>query len=108
ASYVDLAAGISSKLGLVIFTCRALGFAVLLMAFRSIAIPAQAAFANVFSVCAAFGVVTACFQWGWGLGLVGIDSASRGAPTSSFVPLIMFAVLFGLSMDSQVFLASQI
>jgi uncharacterized membrane protein YdfJ with MMPL/SSD domain len=108
ASYVDLAAGISSKLGLVIFTVIALGFAVLLMAFRSIAIPAQAAFANVFSVCAAFGVVTACFQWGWGLGLVGIDTSSSGVPIASYVPLIMFAVLFGLSMDYQVFLMSQI
>ena len=108
ASYVDLAAGISSKLGLVIFTVIALGFAVLLMAFRSVAIPAQAAFANVFSVCAAFGVVTACFQWGWGLGLVGIDTTSSGDPIASYVPLIMFAVLFGLSMDYQVFLMSQI
>ena len=108
ASYVDLAAGISSKLGLVIFTVIALGFAVLLMAFRSIAIPAQAAFANVFSVCAAFGVVTACFQWGWGVSLVGIDTSSDGVPIASYVPLIMFAVLFGLSMDYQVFLASQI
>ena len=108
ASYVDLASGISSKLGLVIFTVIALGFAVLLMAFRSIAIPAQAAFANVFSVCAAFGVVTACFQWGWGLGLVGIDTTSSGDPIASYVPLIMFAVLFGLSMDYQVFLMSQI
>jgi uncharacterized membrane protein YdfJ with MMPL/SSD domain len=108
ASYVDLAAGISSKLGLVIFTVIALGFAVLLMAFRSIAIPAQAAFANVFSVCAAFGVVTACFQFGWGVGMVGIDTASDGVPIASYVPLIMFAVLFGLSMDYQVFLMSQI
>ena len=108
ASYVDLASGISSKLGLVIFTVIALGFAVLLMAFRSMAIPAQAAFANVFSVCAAFGVVTACFQWGWGLGLVGIDTTSSGDPIASYVPLIMFAVLFGLSMDYQVFLMSQI
>jgi uncharacterized membrane protein YdfJ with MMPL/SSD domain len=108
ASYVDLASGISSKLGLVIFTVIALGFAVLLMAFRSIAIPAQAAFANVFSVSAAFGVVTACFQWGWGLGLVGVDTPNSGVPIASYVPLIMFAVLFGLSMDYQVFLMSQI
>jgi uncharacterized membrane protein YdfJ with MMPL/SSD domain len=108
ASYVDLAAGISSKLGLVIFVVIALGFAVLLMAFRSIAIPAQAAFANVFSVCAAFGVVTACFQYGWGVELVGIDTTSDGVPIASYVPLIMFAVLFGLSMDYQVFLMSQI
>jgi uncharacterized membrane protein YdfJ with MMPL/SSD domain len=108
ASYVDLASGIASKLGLVIFTVIALGFLVLLMAFRSIAIPAQAAFANVFSVCAAFGVVTACFQFGWGVGLVGIDTDSNGVPIASYVPLIMFAVLFGLSMDYQVFLMSQI
>jgi uncharacterized membrane protein YdfJ with MMPL/SSD domain len=108
ASYVDLATGISDKLGLVIFTVIALGFVVLLMAFRSIAIPAQAAFANVFSVCAAFGVVTACFQFGWGVGLVGIDTASDGVPIASYVPLIVFAVLFGLSMDYQVFLMSQI
>ena len=79
-----------------------------MMAFRSIVIPAQAAFANVLSVCAAFGVVTAGFQWGWGLGLVGIDTASSGDPIASFVPLIMFAVLFGLSMDYQVFLMSWI
>jgi uncharacterized membrane protein YdfJ with MMPL/SSD domain len=108
ASYVDLATGIAGKLGLVIFTVIALGFAVLLMAFRSIAIPAQAAFANVFSVSAAFGVVTACFQWGWGVSLVGIDTTSDGVPIASYVPLIMFAVLFGLSMDYQVFLMSQI
>ena len=108
ASYVDLASGISAKLGLVIFTVIALGFLVLLMAFRSIAISAQAAFANVLSVCAAFGVVTACFQFGWGLGLVGIDTDSSGDPIASYVPLIMFAVLFGLSMDYQVFLMSQI
>jgi uncharacterized membrane protein YdfJ with MMPL/SSD domain len=108
ASYVDLASGIASKLGLVIFTVIALGFIVLLMAFRSIAIPAQAAFANVFSVCAAFGVVTAVFQFGWGVSLLGIDTASDGVPIASYVPLIMFAVLFGLSMDYQVFLMSQI
>ncbi|MDX6607084.1 MAG: putative drug exporter of the superfamily [Solirubrobacterales bacterium] len=108
ASYVDLASAISSKLALVIFTVIALGVAVLLMAVRSMLIPVQAAFANVLSVCAAFGVVTACFQYGWGLGLVGIDTSSGSDPIASFVPLIMFAVLFGLSMDYQVFLMSQI
>jgi len=71
-------------------------------------VPAQAAVANVLSVSAAFGVVTACFQWGWGLGLVGIDTSSGTDPIASYVPLIMFAVLFGLSMDYQVFLMSQI
>jgi uncharacterized membrane protein YdfJ with MMPL/SSD domain len=53
-------------------------------------------------------VVTACFQFGWGVELVGVDTASDGVPIASYVPLIMFAVLFGLSMDYQVFLMSQI
>ena len=108
ASYVDLAAGISSRLLLVIFCVIALGFLVLLAAFRSVLVSTQAAVANVLSVCAAFGVLTACFQWGWGLNLVGLETASGTDPIASYVPLIMFAVLFGLSMDYQVFLMSQI
>jgi uncharacterized membrane protein YdfJ with MMPL/SSD domain len=108
ASYVDLASAISSRLMLVILVVIALGFIVLLTAFRSFAVAAQAAVANVLSVAAAFGVLTAVFQWGWGLSLVGLDTASGTAPIASYVPLIMFAVLFGLSMDYQVFLMSQI
>jgi uncharacterized membrane protein YdfJ with MMPL/SSD domain len=108
ASYVDLATAITDKLFLVIFTVIALGFLVLLMAFRSWIVSTQAAICNMLSVCAAFGVVTACFQFGWGLDIVGIDTASGEDPIASFVPLIMFAVLFGLSMDYQVFLMSQI
>jgi uncharacterized membrane protein YdfJ with MMPL/SSD domain len=108
ASYVDLADAISSKLFLVILVVVALGFSVLLMAFRSMLISAQAVVAVVLSVCAAFGVVTAVFQFGWGTGLVGLDTESGDDPIASFVPLIMFTVLFGLSMDYQVFLMSQI
>jgi uncharacterized membrane protein YdfJ with MMPL/SSD domain len=108
ASYVDLASAISSRLGLVILAVISLGFLVLMTAFRSVVVPAQAAVANVLSVAAAFGVLTACFQFGWGLGLVGVDTNSDSVPIASFVPLIMFAVLFGLSMDYQVFLMSQI
>jgi uncharacterized membrane protein YdfJ with MMPL/SSD domain len=108
ASYVDLASGISSKLFLVIAAVIALGFLVLMTAFRSVLVPTQAAIANVLSVMAAFGIVTACFQWGWGISLVGLDTASGTDPIASYVPLIMFAVLFGLSMDYQVFLMSQI
>ena len=108
ASYVDLAAGISARLMLVIAAVVGLGFLVLTMAFRSILVSAQAAIANVLSVCAAFGLVTLCFQEGWGISLVGLDTASGTDPIASFVPLIMFAVLFGLSMDYQVFLMSQI
>jgi uncharacterized membrane protein YdfJ with MMPL/SSD domain len=108
ASYVDLAAGISDRLMLVIAAVVALGFLVLTTAFRSVVVSTQAAVANVLSVTAAFGVVTLCFQEGWGIGLVGLDTASGTDPIASFVPLIMFAVLFGLSMDYQVFLMSQI
>jgi uncharacterized membrane protein YdfJ with MMPL/SSD domain len=108
ASYVDLAAGISSRLVLVIAAVVALGFIVLMTAFRSTLVAGQAAIANILSVTAAFGVVTLCFQEGWGLGLVGVETDSGTDPIASFVPLIMFAVLFGLSMDYQVFLVSQI
>jgi uncharacterized membrane protein YdfJ with MMPL/SSD domain len=108
ASYVDLAAGISSRLVLVILAVVALSLLLLLAAYRSLLVAAQAALTNVLSVAAAFGVLTACFQWGWGLGLVGLDTASGTDPIASYVPLMMFAVLFGLSMDYQVFLVSQI
>ncbi|MGH3013271.1 MAG: MMPL family transporter, partial [Gaiellaceae bacterium] len=100
--------GISDRLSLVILVVIALGFLVLLAAYRSLLVSAQAALANVLSVSAAFGVLTACFQWGWGVSLVGLDTASGTVPIASYVPLIMFAVLFGLSMDYQVFLISQI
>jgi uncharacterized membrane protein YdfJ with MMPL/SSD domain len=108
ASYVDLADEISSRLLLVILVVIALGFCVLLIAFRSLVVATQAAVANVLSVAAAFGVLTAVFQWGWGLSLIGLDTASGTDPIASYVPLMMFAVLFGLSMDYQVFLISQI
>ena len=108
ASYVDLAAGITSRLLLVILAVVLLSFLVLLMAYRSLIVGAQAALVNVLSVSAAFGVLTACFQWGWGLSIIGLDAPSGTDPIASYVPLMMFAVLFGLSMDYQVFLLSQV
>ena len=108
ASYIDLADAIASRLLLVILVVIALSFVVLITAFRSLVVAAQAAVANALSVAAAFGVLTAVFQWGWGLKLVGLDTASGTDPIASYVPLMMFAVLFGLSMDYQVFLISQI
>jgi uncharacterized membrane protein YdfJ with MMPL/SSD domain len=108
ASYVDLASAISSRLMLVILAVIALSFIVFLVAFRSLVVATQAAVANILSVAAAFGVLTAVFQWGWGLSLVGLDTASGTDPIASYVPLMMFAVVFGLSMDYQVFLISQI
>ncbi|MBM3666527.1 MAG: MMPL family transporter [Actinobacteria bacterium] len=108
AANMDLATGITGKLALVFLTVVSLGFLVLLMAFRSFIVATQAVIAIVLAVCAAFGVLTAVFQYGWGVSLVGIDTTSASVPIASYVPLIMFAVLFGLSMDYQVFLMSQI
>ncbi len=108
AANVDLAAEISSRLLLVIAVVLALSFVVLLIAFRSLLVPLQAAVTNLLCVAAAFGVMTAAFQWGWGIGIFGVETDSDTVPIASYVPLMMFAVLFGLSMDYQVFLLSQI
>jgi uncharacterized membrane protein YdfJ with MMPL/SSD domain len=109
ASYVDLASAISSRLFLVIFVVIGLSFCILLAAFRSFLFATQAAVANVLSVTASFGVLTAVFQKGWGLSIVGLQSSNgNSVPIASYVPLMMFAVLFGLSMDYQVFLISRI
>ncbi len=105
AGYVDLASRISAKLPLQILVVIALSFVLLIMAFRALAIPAQAAVMNLLSIGASYGVLTAIFQYGWLSGLVGLDGP---VPVVSYVPLFMFAVLFGLSMDYEVFLVSQI
>ncbi len=104
AGYIDLANQIANKLPLMIFVVVALSFLVLLMAFRSILVPIKAAAMNLISVAASYGVVTAVFQLGWGSSLIGLD---HPIPIVSFVPLLMFAILFGLSMDYEVFLMTQ-
>jgi RND superfamily putative drug exporter len=105
AAYVDLADKITSKLPLVILVVAALSFLVLLLGFRSLVLPAQAAVMNLISVGAAYGVLTLVFQEGFATSLIGLDGS---IPVVSFVPLIMFAILFGLSTDYQVFLLTQI
>ena len=105
AGYIDLATQISDKLPLMIAIVVGLSFVVLLLAFRSLLVPIKAAAMNLISVAAAYGVVTAVFQWGWASSLIGLDHA---IPIVSFVPLLMFAILFGLSMDYEVFLLTQI
>jgi putative drug exporter of the RND superfamily len=104
AGYIDLANQISEKLPLMIAIVVALSFLVLLVAFRSLLVPIKAAAMNLISVAAAYGVVTAVFQLGWGSSLIGLD---HSIPIVSFVPLLMFAILFGLSMDYEVFLLTQ-
>ncbi|MFJ4833285.1 MMPL family transporter [Streptomyces sp. NPDC088747] len=104
ASYDDFADVIVGKLPLFVSVVIGLGCALLLLAFRSIGIPLKAAVMNIAAVAAAFGVVVAIFQWGWGSELLGLG---RAGPIEPFLPVIMVSVLFGLSMDYQVFLVSR-
>ncbi|MFF9194677.1 MMPL family transporter [Streptomyces sp. NPDC014779] len=104
ASFDDFAEIIVGKLPLFVGVVIALGCVLLLLAFRSIGIPLKAALMNVMAVAGAFGVVVAIFQWGWGSELLGLGSAG---PIEPFLPVIMVSVLFGLSMDYQVFLVSR-
>ncbi len=104
AGHDDFAAAILHKLPLFLGVVVALGCALLLLAFRSVGIPLKAALMNVLAVSASFGIVVAVFQWGWGSSLLGLGG---GGPIEPFLPVIMIAVLFGLSMDYQVFLVSR-
>ncbi|MBX7550695.1 MMPL family transporter [Streptomyces sp. NPDC004232] len=104
AGYDDFADVIVGKLPLFVGAVVGLGCLLLLVAFRSLGIPAKAAVMNVAAVAAAFGIVVAVFQWGWGSELLGLG---RAGPIEPFLPVIMVSVLFGLSMDYQVFLVSR-
>ncbi len=105
AGYIDLASKISSKLPLQIAVVIVLAFCLLVLAFRTVVVPAQAAVMNLLSITASYGILTAIFQYGWGISVLG---HSDPVPIVSYVPLFMFAILFGLSMDYEVFLVSQI
>ncbi len=105
AGFVDLGERIQDRLPLFIGAVVALSFILLMMVFRSILVPLKAAIMNLLSIAAAYGVIVAIFQWGWLKGLVGLDET---VPIVSFVPMMMFAILFGLSMDYEVFLLSRI
>ena len=82
-----------------------LSFLLLMLVFHSVLVPLTAAVMNLLSVAAAYGAIVAVFQWGWAKDLIGLEST---VPIVSFVPMMMFAVLFGLSMDYQVFLLTRI
>lgn len=105
AGYIDLADAISGKLPLVIAVVLTLSFVLLLLAFRSVVVPLKAVIMNLFSIGAAFGIVTYVFGHDWSSELLGLDGAQ---PIVSYVPLMMFAILFGLSMDYEVFLMAHI
>ncbi|GAB3266267.1 MMPL family transporter [Kineosporia babensis] len=104
AIFDDFADELTSQLPLFIGVIIGLGFLLLLIAFRSVVVPLTAAVMNLIAAAASFGVLVAVFQWGWGSELIG---AGPGGPVEAFLPVIMLAVLFGLSMDYQVFLVSR-
>jgi RND superfamily putative drug exporter len=105
ARYIDIADRISDRLPLFFGIVIGVSFVLLTMVFRSLVIAFKAALMNLLSIGAAYGVVVAVFEWGWGLGLTGAD---KTGPVESFLPMMLFAVLFGLSMDYEVFLVSRI
>ncbi|MFT5268534.1 MAG: RND superfamily putative drug exporter, partial [Acidimicrobiales bacterium] len=96
---------VTSRLPLFIAAVLGLSFLLLMMVFRSVLVPLKAALLNLLSIGAAYGVLVMVFQWGWGAGLIGLEST---APIDPFIPMFMFAVLFGLSMDYEVFLLSRV
>ena len=99
----DFANVLDSKIPLFLLVIVLLGCLLLMVAFRSVVIPLVAALMNLLAVGASFGLVVAVFQWGWGSSLIG----SGTGPIEAYLPIIMIAILFGLSMDYQVFLVSR-
>jgi len=105
AIYDDFTTYITGKLPLFFSLIILLSALLLMMAFRSVLVPVKAIVMNVLTICASFGVVVAIFQWGWLGGLIGLDGK---APIESFLPVMVFAIVFGLSMDYEVFLMSRV
>jgi putative drug exporter of the RND superfamily len=104
AQHIDLTDRAAARLPWFMATIIGLSLALLTVVFRSVWVPVKAAAMNLLSIGAGYGAVVAVFQWGWGAGLLGLDGP---VPVVSMVPMIMFAVLFGLSMDYEVFLLSR-
>jgi len=104
AASIDFTHVLASKLPLFVAVVVLLSALLLLIVFRSVVIPLQAAFMNLLSIGASLGVVVAIFQWGWLGGLFNV----KGAPIQAFIPVMLFAIVFGLSMDYEVFLVSRI
>jgi RND superfamily putative drug exporter len=105
AIFEDFGRAISDKLPLFIGVVVLLSALLLMTVFRSLWVPLKAVAMNLLSIGAAFGLVVAVFQWGWGLSLLGIEGTG---PIISFFPIFLFAIVFGLSMDYEVFLMSRI
>jgi putative drug exporter of the RND superfamily len=101
----DLSDRLAERLPIFMLAVVGLSFVLLMIVFRSLFVPLKAAIMNLLSIGAAYGAIIAVFQWGWGKDLIGLEDT---IPVNPFVPLIMFAILFGLSMDYEVFLLSRV
>jgi RND superfamily putative drug exporter len=104
AAFDDIASKLQGRLPLFIGVVLALSFLLLMVVFRSILVPLKAVIMNLLSIGASYGVMVAVFQWGWGKDLIGLG---KTGPIESFLPMMMFAILFGLSMDYEVFLLTR-
>ncbi len=105
ATFSDIGDRVTSRLPLFIVAVIGLSFILLMVMFRSVLVPLKAALLNLLSIGAAYGVLVMVFQWGWGKDVIGLEST---VPIVSFIPMFMFAILFGLSMDYEVFLLSRV
>lgn len=105
ATWVDLGDRVTDRLPLFVAAVVVLSFLLLTVVFRSLLVPLKAAVMNLLSIGAAYGVLVMVFQWGWGAGLIGLETT---VPVIPFIPIFMFAILFGLSMDYEVFLLSRV
>ena len=105
ASFGDVAGRVSDRLPIFIGAVILLSFLLLMLVFRSVLVPLKAALLNLLSIGASYGVLVAVFQWGWGKDLIGLEAT---VPVVSFIPMFLFAILFGLSMDYEVFLLSRV
>ncbi|HEX4463526.1 MAG TPA: MMPL family transporter [Solirubrobacterales bacterium] len=105
AIFEDFGDAISEKLPLFIGVVVLLSALLLMIVFRSILVPLKAMVMNLLSIGAAFGLIVAVFQWGWGASIIGVDGTG---PIISFFPVFLFSIVFGLSMDYEVFLMSRI
>ncbi len=105
AGFADVGARVNERLPWFVAAVILLSALLLALVFRSVVIPLQAAAMNLLSIGASYGVLVMVFQWGWAADLIGLEST---VPIVSFIPMFMFAVVFGLSMDYEVFLLSRI
>jgi putative drug exporter of the RND superfamily len=105
AVFSDFASTIGRRMPIMIAVVILLAFLLLMAVFRSVVVPLKAALMNLLSIGAAYGVIVAVFQWGWGKSLIGLGETG---PVESWIPMMMFTILFGLSMDYEIFLLSRI